>query len=286
MTHISDDDLVLMHYGEATPEGAARHLGECAGCRDRAGALAVLLDSVANDDVPDAPAEYEEKVWNTLRFELGRKPAADGAAGTLLPRPSGREGRGRPDEGAFLARRWTSHLKTAAAAAALVTFGFLAGRNQEPARPQAAAVANRVKTPPAPAPAANEPSTGAGIAYAAERHFDRSSRLLLEVANDGKSASTLEQSDAEALLASNRLYRVMAVQTGATGIADLLADIEPILIELAHTPSDASAADLAVIRQRIAERELLFKLRVVSETLRRRDADAQKTRSTPVTPVS
>jgi hypothetical protein len=89
------------------------------------------------------------------------------------------------------------------------------------------------------------------LAFAAESHLDRSSRLLLDVAN-GES-----DFDATELVASNRLYRVMAERAGATDVARLLDELEPILLELEH------GGDPAAIRKRIQERELLFKLRVI-----------------------
>jgi hypothetical protein len=148
----------------------------------------------------------------------------------------------------FQTRRRSVRWWIPAAAAAMLVIGFISGqlfqRWQVPAAPQEAvrATAAEVRKPATPE---------SKLVLAANEHLDRSSRVLLEVSNGGKAG--------EDLVAANRLYRVMAQQSGAKEVAGLLDELEPILLELAHAESEA---DLAAIRKRIDERELLFKLRV------------------------
>lgn len=258
MTHISDDDLVLLHYEEMDDAESRQHLESCNECRARLDSLTAMLGRVDSDYVPEPAPGYEEAVWNRLRWKLGRSKAS----------------------------RWSARdLRGVAAAAALIVLGFVIGRYQQTrsissARPQS--VAN------VPAGTARPEGAAGALDIAAARHIDRSSRLLLEVANDhaGNDRIAGESRAAEELLASNRLYRTVAARSGAGEVADLLEQIEPILLELAHT-SNPSAADLAAIQQRIADRELVFKLRVVRETLRQRDAEARQTvHRNPRSPLS
>jgi len=209
--HLSDDDLILIHYGELT----SPH--DCAECRARLAELRRVLDLAGDDDVPEPPAGYEAQVWRRLEWRL---------------RPARR-------------RVWIP----AVAAAALLVIGFFVGQWAQ----QAKAPAGGPSTAIATANATAEPTADDRMAFAAESHLDRSSRLLLEVAND----EPLGKDAAAQLVASNRLYRVMAERAGAADVAKLLAELEPILLELVN------GGDPAVIRKRIEERELIFKLRVI-----------------------
>lgn len=212
MKHFSDDDLILLHYGEL--RDAASHLDGCEPCRARLEAFRAVLAAADGEVIPEPPAGYEDQVWRHVSWRM---------------HPSKR-------------RTWLA----AAAAAALIILGFIAGQ----LTPRA--IAPRDSGAPVIV-AEQEPTPDQRLAYAAESHFDRSSRLLMEVANGEK----VEQNPATELVATNRLYRVMAERAGASDVAKLLDELEPILLELEH------GGDAEAIRQRIAERELLFKLRVI-----------------------
>lgn len=213
-THFSDDDLVLLHYRELRDD--ASHLDGCESCGARLEALRNVLAAADDEAIPEPPAGYEDHVWRHLSWRM---------------HPAKR-------------RTWLY----AAAAAALLVIGFLAGQ-----------LVPRAITPKdsgAPVVVAEkekERTADERLAFAAESHLDRSSRLLLEVANGEEVA----EKPATELVATNRLYRVMAEQAGASDVARLLDELEPILLELEH------GGDTDAIRERIAERDLLFKLRVI-----------------------
>jgi hypothetical protein len=57
-------------------------------------------------------------------------------------------------------------------------------------------------------------------------------------------------------------------------LADVLDALEPILLEIAHAPG--SADDLAELRRRIEEQELLFKVRALRAQVRGREQAARK----------
>ncbi len=97
-------------------------------------------------------------------------------------------------------------------------------------------------------------------------HLDNSERMLLEVANaDTKRELDLSGDNQRAadLVATNRMYRQTAVRQGDARIASLLADLEPILVELSHAEK-LSPEELKSLQKRIESKGLLFKVRVVS----------------------
>lgn len=64
MKHLSEEDLVLMYYGEpGTPESAHAHLAECGECRDAADSLAQTLNLCNEWSVPTPDAGFERRVW-------------------------------------------------------------------------------------------------------------------------------------------------------------------------------------------------------------------------------
>jgi hypothetical protein len=91
--------------------------------------------------------------------------------------------------------------------------------------------------------------------------------MLTEVANANiKNGLDLgdEQQRAEELVAFNRIYRQTALQHGDDRLATLLADLEPVLLEIAHSERKLSADEAAALQKRIDSKGLLFKVRVVT----------------------
>jgi hypothetical protein len=110
-------------------------------------------------------------------------------------------------------------------------------------------------------------------------HLDRSERVLTDIMNGPRGDISAEQRWADDLLDASRLYRQDAVDAGEDSVASVLDELERNLIEIVHSPSRISAADLDQIRRRIDAASLLFKVRVMSDELRKRE-DAPD-RSTP-----
>ena len=66
--HLSDEDLVLVYYGEQEPTG---HLLDCAGCERRLADLARDLPLLTGEmPVPERDADYGRWVWFRLRPQL------------------------------------------------------------------------------------------------------------------------------------------------------------------------------------------------------------------------
>jgi hypothetical protein len=102
-------------------------------------------------------------------------------------------------------------------------------------------------------------------------HLDRSERWLTDIMNGPQNDISTAQRWAEDLLTTSRLYRQDAADVGEQSVADVLDEIERSLMEIVHSPSRISAADLDLIRRRIDAAALLFKVRVMSDELRQRE---------------
>jgi hypothetical protein len=259
VSHLSEEDLVLHHFGEAeaAPESDA-HLRECASCR---AALEVLRRDLAALPAAEPPArgeEYGAQVWSRLAPRLAAEPAV---AWNSAPRP----------------RRaaWTRAAAPLALAASLV-LAFLLGRHW----PQAA-----------PAPAVTAASGRERILLVAiGDHLERSEMLLVELANaadDGKDVDiSSEQQWAQELAGANRLYRQTVVRSGDPGVASVLDELERLLVEVAHRPSSLRPAELADIRRRIESRGLLFRVRVIETQVRAKEKEATRAQGAATKVVS
>jgi hypothetical protein len=236
MRQIQDEDLILYYYGEAGDAEEIRDL--LAGSPElsaRYDALCRTLDAVGDAvRVPERPESYGAEVWKRLEPRLSER--------TPLPFPP----------------RWSAQWGWLAAAVLLLAVGFLAGRLL-------------------PRPGGEEALT----ADARERiltrtmaaHLERSERLLTELANAETGGSvdiSAERRWAQDLLTANRLYRQITRRGGRPMLSSLLDDLEPFLLELAHSPSEIPEEDLADLRARLEEQALLFKMRVVSQRLERK----------------
>ena len=225
--HLTEDQLVLVHYGEDA-EGES-HVRGCELCRDQLQALIRTLELVAAEPVPARTEEYGRWVWWRIKPELER-----------IARPAW--------------RRWAA---VAAAAVVLMVGGFLAGRYSNAAKDSVAA-ANRVRGDRVLRAALNE-------------HFERSGLVLVELANqqaDGTVDLRGEQQRAENLIIANRLYRQAASGSGRRQTAELLEDLERILLEVAHSPAQLEPAEYEQIRRRIQEAGILFKVKFAEQQFR------------------
>lgn len=233
--HLNEEQLVLHHYhDDDLPSAVEEHLASCSDCRGEYEKLRSVLRLVDELPAPDRGPQYGEQVWNRLRWRLERRR-----------------------------RTWVSAL----AAAAMLAIAFFAGQFW--------------RTRSAPQPASGHPLAVARgeasdrvLVVVVGDHLDNSERMLLDVVNaDAKHELDLpkESQRASELLASNRIYRQTAAQRGDARIASLLADLEPILVELSHAET-LTPDDLASLQKRIESKGLLFKVRVVSAETSGREA--------------
>ena len=251
MTHYTEDDLILHYYGEDGRRRGrvAHHLETCAECGAAYRSLAGALDALPSADPPERGDQYGLELWQRIRHQLP-EPAAAGWTAWL---------------------GWRS-IGTAAAAAALVVAAFLAGRvsprTPVPARPvanlAAAAASTRIRE------------------AAISDHLERSERVLLDLMNArGPDVDVRdEQKWAEDLIDSNRIYRDAALRAGDTAVAGVLDELERSLLEIVHGPSTLTPNELQALRTRLDAAALLFKVRVLHDELRGREAPPARPRQT------
>jgi hypothetical protein len=257
MNHITEEQLVEYCGGETADRGAIEaHLRECAECRAQCESLRQVLTLAAAMPVPEPETAFEARLWRRIRPELApRKQRIDW-------------------------REWFTvrRLVPVGALATMILAAFLAGRYTSPTQPGGQPVAQ---------PAAQNTAQVREriLLVAVGDHLDRAQSILLEISNAEPAAGgptaavdiSREQQRAQELLGANRLYRQTAGQTGNAGVASVLGELEPLLVEIANSPGQVSSSDLDELRRRISARGLLLKVRVLGSTVRERQQPAVTT---------
>ncbi|MDQ5872143.1 MAG: hypothetical protein M3547_08065 [Acidobacteriota bacterium] len=237
MKHVPEEDLALLAPGEQAGGAVAEHLASCSACSGRLDAFqrtVVLVTSA--ERVPERSNSYGRDVWAALSPRLAPAPAADWRA--------------------FFAPR---RLAFAGVFALVLVATFLAGRfwrvEQTAPLSSNAAVRERI------------------LVIALGEHLERSQAILIELAN-APGGDTLDVSSERAragdLVAANRLYRQSASRSGDPEVSSVLEQLERLLLDVAHGPSQLSAGDVSALRERIEAEGVLFKVRVIGTNLRER----------------
>jgi hypothetical protein len=250
MTHITEDDLIAYGLDEIEPgtRGAvAAHLETCAACRASLDEIRATLSMAERAGVPERGEAYGAEVWASIEPRLRRDAA-----------PARRAWPG------LAARTWLA----AAAAILLAAGAYWLGRQSRTPAP-AIEVARET---PAPAPASGAIRERVMLAALGE-HLDRTERTLVELVNaegGGRVDISAEQAWARDLLEANRLYRQSAQGADAPALSQVLADLEPVLLEIANSPSRITSEEFKALRERIEDRSLVFKVRVTGADVRAR----------------
>ncbi len=261
--HLNEEQLVLHHYGEATEAAAIEeHLASCERCRAGYQALGRVLAAVDAAPLPERGEAYGSEVWERLRPLLAATPSRAGIGAPASrpaspPREKSRPGGRRSNAGLagwLQPRRWAA----AAALAILLAAAFLAGRfwPRQQQEPSAAAIPTEIRE--------------RILLVAVSDHLERSQMVLVELANTeakGTVDISTERQWARDLVGDNRLYRQAAARAGKQGMANVLEELERVLLEIAHSPAQLGPADREEIRRRIEAQGILFKIRVVGSQL-------------------
>lgn len=245
MRHLTQEEIVMAYYGERF-----EHLEGCDECRAELARIAELLDRVEAPEVPEPDADYESRVWQRLSWRLRGEQKRVKRHGWL---------------------RW-------GAVAAIVAIAFVAGllwkREESTSRQVVESTSNPnhvVSTTRRPEDSSTQQQRDRILLVVIGDHFDESERILVELSNlkpqEGNDIGP-ERDRAEALLASNRLYRRTAQDRGQENVATLLDDLEPVLLQIAHSPSQVSASELRAIQKRVEAKGLVLKLRVVRSNVK------------------
>jgi hypothetical protein len=242
--HLTDDDLILHYYGELDADAAARlseHLRTCAACHASFTTLQRVLTAVESAPAPEIADGFERTVWARLQPELGNSRGGWTTRSVFSP----------------------ARLAWAAGIVMVVAAAFFAGRISQ--------------HPPVTVPAEN----AAALSGLRERvlladlgdHLDRSQMMLIELVSADTAGDVdlpAERARAKQLVADNRLYRQTATANGNVALAAVLDDLEQVLVDVAAGPDTLSAADLMEVRQRIENKGLLLKVRVLSSEVQKR----------------
>jgi len=248
MRHLSEDELVLLYYGEAQrPERVEQHLDACEACAAAYRAIAGTLSLVTPPDPPARDERYGLEVWQRIRLDLPvqelpwwvpwRRPVLVGAVTLLIVASF------------MVGRFWPS---TMSAPTALQTIETIADPGE---RVRVAAISD---------------------------HLEQSERVLLDLLNaqGPKVDVSAEQTSAADLIDAGRLYREASLVAGDQLVAGVLDELERSLLEIVHGPSTLTTQQLDVIRGRIDGASLVFKVRVLSNELRERETAPITTRKT------
>lgn len=248
MNHISEEQFVLFYYGESGESRAIEaHLEDCEACRSEFRALQLVLNTVNSAPVPERGPDYGESVWRRIEKRVGRR-----------------------------AQRGFRWYIWAPVMAGLIMASFVAGRLSQRAIAPNTTVATNSTNATNAATAANTRVRERILLVAVGDHLERSQMVLAELTNASGGKGKLDISDerqmAEDLLDDNRLYRQTARSTGDSAVASVLDDLERVLIDIAHSPSEVSDAQLEDLRQQIESRGLLFKVRVLGTKVREQES--------------
>lgn len=248
--HCSDDDLVLHYYRDAeAPAVVEAHLAVCDECRGRYQELADSLRLLAFADTPEASDRYGAELWYRLESRLAEHQP-------------------------FWRAEWFRPLSFATAAALLLMVGYSAGR------------VTSSESPVALQQAIDSSEAHRVLLLSVADHLERSDRVLTDILNTSYDDDiSAEQQWAADLVADNRFFRQDAVDSGEPTVAAVLDDLERALLDIVHSPTDATPAALEEIHRRLDSAALLFKVRVLSGELRRRQDDVRPAVETVSVPV-
>ena len=254
MNHLTEEQLILYHYGEA--EGRHRiesHLEACESCRAEFHSLQRVLEAVNSLPIPPRAESYGAEVWRQLSGRIVKSAA---------PRRTG-------FRDIF---RWP-RLALAGAGMLLILIAFLAGRSWP--RTGSGTPPRMAQTKQSISPQARERVLLNEIGD----HLERSQLALIELINsrtNGVVDISLEQSLARQLVDVNRLYRQSAARLGDAGMASVLEDLERTLIEISNSPAKLSSTEFAEFRRRIDTDDTLFKIKVVGAQVRAKERDTAR----------
>lgn len=245
MTHITDDDLTLLFYGEHDDPNLAAAVAGSAELTDRFDSLSAELRLADNFVPPHRGDEYGAAVWQRISSQLNAqhtKPA--GRVKTWLA--------------AISQPRFS--LAGALSFVLVAALAFTLGRNggQNP-------VTESINPLDSPMIALAGLDADRLLSHSVSTHLDQVNVVLTQFANSSESSAG-ETEYATDMLVANRLYRQVAVSQGKHQLAAFLADLEPLLIEMAYEAQLGSATSRERMQQEVRN-GLLFRIRVMNKQL-------------------
>ena len=255
---VESGDIELYFYGELDARArltVEHHVVSCGECRRALEDLSVIRSALAARPVVAAPpagdwSGFMRRLDAAIRVDDGETQTTVTAA---APRPW----------------QWTSPAPLAMAAvlalvvtsAAYVAYSVSRGAGRTSEVAPAATVGAPINPAAAPDPA---PTPERAFAALSEQHFERSKLVVLGLAN--KDPRRVREADweyerhlASSLLSDTRLYRLAAEERGMTALANVMGDLELVLLQTAL--ADISGReDLEQIQRLIQKRDLVTKM--------------------------
>lgn len=234
--HLTEEELISHYYGESSSD-IEHHLQACPHCRTEFHTFTRVLNQMSSFAVPARSNEYGAEVWQRLAPSL---PRTSQRWWTRIP-----------------VRAWglaTAAALVVMAAIALNQVSLRTSPQQDPSLEKAAMADSR---------AVREKLLEAAV----KDHLEQTAVLLTELKNaEPEHADHVDISDQQKylkdLIATNRLYRQTAVQENDQRTALFLDEVERPLLEVAHSPSQLSRKQFEELQQQLAQKEILFKVRV------------------------
>jgi len=231
-----EQQLISYYYGDAGDAAAVeRLLASDPSARQLLEELSALLDQVKPSEPPERGEDYPRRVWQKVQWRLEPQ----------------------------LRFRWWEFLTLRQVVPAVLLAAFIIG----------AFLVGRYAGGPESSPAAgiSERARRQILLVAVADHLERSQLVLVELLNTplqesvGMSTARPQVGD---LLTDTRLYRTSAADSGNVLIADVLEELERVLIELRHGPEQMSPRDIERLRRSLDEQGTLFKIRVLNSQIR------------------
>lgn len=243
MKTISDNDLILYYYRDGIDPARIAEIDDAlfvsVQLRTRYTQLQHVLRRIDAEPAPEPDAGFAERVWKRLDARIA------------AAQPSIRRTSWRAHVRAALQSLLAPRAAFAATCLLLLAIGagFYAGRWSAPGPDEIAQTR------------ANAMAAHVLDAYVSE-HLRTTEGLLMTTVNSDNPQLLVGNRDlAASLVDSNRLYAQAAARSGNTRLADFLHQLEPVLLELANQPADASIQSIDGLRDYLRKTDLLFQVR-------------------------
>jgi hypothetical protein len=257
---IESGNVELYFYDEleqAERASMAGHLASCSDCRQALDELTTIRAALSTRPIVSAPPGDD---WIGFMARLNDAVATE--RGPAAQAPVDRAG---------TVSMVTPYLAMAALLALVtISAAYVArtGWGRERGRTVTPASVARTDGVPSASPGAERGTVEAAFAALSEQHLERSKLVVLGLASKDPQHARLEDWEYERQLASTlltdtRLYRAAAEERGMTSIADVMRDLELVLLQTslaAHSGPD----DLAQIQRLIDRRDLVTKMELAA----------------------
>ncbi|NQZ12854.1 MAG: hypothetical protein HRT35_37370 [Algicola sp.] len=264
MKQWTNDDLTLFYYDEMPPQqrqALTAQLTDNETLRLEYAELCEWLDSAVAIEVPPPSEQLNQRIMAGIYQQAAQNQAKQTVKTANSNSNIHRFG--------FLSNWSWGRLAGTALPLVLVVLGtFYLGRLSVDAEQPTAALL------PEAAPVHGETNTTAPgrrvLLSNLSLHLQSTDRLFTQVSNGGAGMAAQIEGRHEAIddmLALNRIYRRMFEANNDKQLAEVLQQMEQVLLSLKHTSTSPNSQDWDNLRKRIDSNDLLFRLRVTNRAV-------------------